>query len=145
MPSLPVWQSSRNGWRRTVLFSGLASVVYAGIVVAYSARTPDVQITGSFWTSFGLVTLLAAGTIGVPVLLWSRYRIRGPTVLVALVLLFWHVVVHLPVVGSEGGDAPAFALVLFWAPFYLVAYALLAGGEYWLRGRGTAPSPASTE
>lgn len=53
----------------------------------------------------------------------------------AVILLFWHVVIHLPVIGSDGGDAPAFALVLFWAPFYLIAYGLLAGGEYWLRGR----------
>ena len=53
----------------------------------------------------------------------------------AVILLFWHVIIYLPIVGSEGGDAPAFASVLFWTPAYLLVYGLLAGGEYWLRRR----------
>ncbi|ELZ21078.1 hypothetical protein C475_19008 [Halosimplex carlsbadense 2-9-1] len=61
----------------------------------------------------------------------------------ALVLLFWYVLIHLPFLGSDGGDAPAFALVLFWAPLYLVTYALLTGGEYWLRARNISVSAPS--
>ena len=64
--------------------------------------------------------------------------------LMAFIPLFWHIIIHLPVLGSSGGDVPAFALVLFWAPFYLVAYGLLAGGEYWLRRRSVSVSTPST-
>ena len=60
-----------------------------------------------------------------------------------LILLFWHAVIHLPIIRSEGGDALAFALVLFWAPFYLVAYGLLGSGECWLRRRNISVSTPS--
>ena len=144
MPSFHEWLSSSGKWKRAILSGSLASVVYVGTVLGYSVQSPNIQITGSFWQSFGLAALFAFGTIGIPILLWVRYQIRGPSVLMALILLFWHVVIHLPVIGSEGGDVPAFALVLFWAPFYLVAYGLLAGGEYWLRGRNIPISTPST-
>ncbi|WP_256295975.1 hypothetical protein [Haloarchaeobius salinus] len=49
--------------------------------------------------------------------------------------MFWHVLVAFPPFGSGTGDSPAFNFVFFFAPFYLAAYALLAGGEYWLRDR----------
>jgi hypothetical protein len=143
MPPLHKWLSSFGNWERAILSDGLASIVYAGIVFAYSAQSPDIQITGSFWSSFGLATLFAFGTIGIPILLWVRYGIRGPSILMVFILLFWHVVIHLPLMGSEGGDAPAFALVLFWAPLYLIVYGLLAGGVYWLRGRNSSVSTPS--
>lgn len=143
MASFHEWRSSLGDWKRAILSGGLASVVYAGIVLAYSTRSPVIQLTGSLWSSFGLATLFALGTIGVPILLWVRYDIRGPSILMAAILLFWHVVIHLPIIGSEGGDAPAFALVLFWAPLYLIAYGLLGGGEYWLRGRDLSASTPS--
>ncbi len=144
MSSLHELSSSRRKWKRALLSSGVASVVYTGIVLGYSALTPDIQITGSFWSSVGIGLLFAYGTIGVPIVLWVRYRIRGPSILMGLVLLFWHVLIYLPVLGGEGGDAPAFALVLFWAPFYLLAYGLLAGGEYWLRRRNVATPVSQT-
>ena len=125
--------SGLRGWRRALLSGGLASIVYAGIVLAYSAHSPDIQITGSFWTAVGISVLFACGTIGIPIMLWMRYQIRGPAILMVCILLFWHVIIDLPVLGSDGGDVPAFALVLFWAPFYLISYGLLAAGEYWLR------------
>ena len=144
MSSLRERLSSLGEWNLALLSGGLASIAYASIVFGYSAHSPTVQITGSIWSSFGLAVVFAFGTIGVPILLWIRYRIKGPSVVMALVLLFWHVLIHLPVLGSDGGDVPAFALVLFWAPFYLVAYGLLAGGEYWLRGRNTPASALTT-
>ncbi len=143
MVALRKWPSSQGDWKRGLLSGGLASAIYASIVLLYSSQSPDIQITGSLWSSFGLSVLFAFGTIGIPILLWVRYRIRGPAVLMTLILLFWHVVIYLPIIGSEGGDAPAFALVLFWAPFYLVAYGLLGGGEYWLRGRNI-PTPTTS-
>ena len=69
MPSLRKWLSSLEDWKRAVLSGGLASIVYAGIVAAYSAQSPDIQFTGSFWPSFGLATLFAFGTIGILILL----------------------------------------------------------------------------
>ncbi|QLH83915.1 hypothetical protein [Halosimplex pelagicum] len=143
MSSLPGRFSSLGDWNQALLSAGLASIAYASIVTGYSTQSPAIQITGSIWSSFGLAALFAFGTIGVPILLWIRYQIRGPSIVMALVLLFWHVLIHLPVLGSDGGDAPAFALVLFWAPLYLVAYGLLAGGEYWLRGRNISVSTPS--
>ena len=135
MPSLHETLLSLGDWKQALLSAGLASIAYASIVVGYSAQSPTIQITGSIWSSFGLAIVFAFGTIGVPIFLWIRYQVKGPSIVMALILLFWHVVIHLPVLGSDGDDIPAFALVLFWAPFYLVAYGLLAGGEYWLRGR----------
>ncbi|WEL28018.1 hypothetical protein [Haloferax volcanii] len=144
MSSLYESSSSRGKWKRSILLSSVASVVYTGLVFGYSTLAPDVQITGSFWPSFGIGLLFAFGTIGVPIVLWIRYRIRGPAILMGFVLLFWHVLIYVPILGAEGGDAPAFALVLFWAPFYLLAYALLAGGEYWLRRREVATAVLQT-
>ena len=135
--------SSLGEWKRALLSAGLASIAYASIVIGYSSQSPTIQITGSIWSSLGLAVIFAFGTIGVPILLWARYQIRGPPIVMVLILLFWHVLIHLPVLGSDGGDAPAFALVLFWAPLYLVAYGLLAGGEYWLRGRNISASALS--
>lgn len=132
-----------NGWRQAILGASLASIGYAGLVTGYSAQSSAIQITGSVWTSFGLSVLFAFGTIGVPVLLWIHLRIRGPVILMMLVLLFWHVIVYLPISGTTGGDVPAFALVLFWAPIYLVAYGVIGGGEYWLRGRNVVVSSPS--
>ena len=134
---------SIGSWKRGVLIGGLASLVYASIVTIYSVLSPNVSLSGSLGASFGIATLFALGTIGLPILLWIRYDIRSPAVLMAFILLFWHVLIHLPIFGSEGGDAPAFALVLFWAPVYLVAYALVGGGEYWLRQRDSSRSMPS--
>ena len=131
---------SLNRWKQSGLIGGLASLVYAGIVTIYSVLSPNVSLSGSLGASFGIAALFALGTIG---LSYSGYDIRSPAVLMAFILLFWHVLIHLPILGSEGGDTPAFALVLFWAPFYLVAYALVGGGEYWLRQRGSSRSMPS--
>jgi hypothetical protein len=53
-----------------------------------------------------------------------------------LVLVFWHVLVYVPPIGTGQGDSPGFLFVFVGAPLYLVAYGALAGGELWLRGRG---------
>lgn len=128
-------------WNRAVGTGAIASLGYTALVCWYSARpASDVVITGSIWQFVGLYSLLAFGTVGVPLALWVRYGIRAPAVLLALVLLFWHVLVFVPPLGSGEGDAPGFTFVFLFAPAYLVAYGLLAGGEHWLRGRATSLS-----
>lgn len=123
-------------WKVAFVVSVLASLGYTSFVFWYSIQpSSNVSITGPFWQFLGLYSLFAFGTIGVPILLWIRYRIHGPTILMALILLFWHVLVYLPPVGSGEGDSPGFTFVFLFVPFYLVAYGLLAGGEYWLRGQ----------
>ena len=72
-----------------------------------------------------------------------HFQIRGPAIRMVCILLFWHAIIHLPILGSSGGNAPVFALIIFWAPFYFVVYGLLAAGEYWFRGRSiTVATPA---
>lgn len=129
---------SPTAWKRALGVSVLASLSYTSLVFWYSVQpSSNVSITGPFWQFLGLYSLFAFGTIGVPLLLWIRYRILGPTLLMALILLFWHVLVYLPPVGSGEGDSPGFTFVFIFVPFYLVAYGLLAGGEYWLRGQNS--------
>lgn len=67
VPSLHEWLSSRGDWKRAIPSGCLASISYASLVVWYSAQSPDIQITGSYWTSFGLAALFAFGTVVEPV------------------------------------------------------------------------------
>ncbi len=128
---------SPEQWRRPVGAAVLASVGYTAAVLWYSTQpSSGVSISGSPWHFLALYSLFAFGTVGVPVLLWLRYEIRGPSVLLALILLFWHVLVYVPPIGSGEGDSPGFTFVFLFVPAYLVAYGLLAGAEYWLRKRG---------
>ncbi|GAA0198797.1 hypothetical protein [Haladaptatus pallidirubidus] len=52
----------------------------------------------------------------------------------ALVFLFWNAFLSIPSIGSGEGDSPAFLFMFIFAPFYIVGYGLLAGGEYWFGG-----------
>lgn len=117
------------------------SILYAAIVFGYSVHpATNVSISGTLWHALVLYAIAAFGTVGSPLLLWIRYEIRSPGVLLAGILLFWHVLVEFPPIGSGQGDAPGFLFVFAWMPAYLVAYGLLAGGEYWLRGRNLSVS-----
>lgn len=129
---------SKRGKRAIAVSAGI-SVLYSAIVFAYSVNlNSNVSISGPVWQGFALYSVLAFGTVGVPVLLWIRYEIRSPGVFLAFLLLFWHVLVEFPPVGSGRGDSPGFLFVFVWMPFYLVVYGVLAGGEYWLRGRSVS-------
>ena len=100
---------SEHGKRALVLGAGL-SLLYSAVVFAYSlAPGSNVSITGTLWHAVVLSSVLAFGTIGVPVFLWRRYRLRSPLVLLAVVLLFWHVIVYTPPFGE--GDSPGFLFV----------------------------------
>lgn len=119
-------------WPAALLAGVVASVVYTAALVGYvSLPGSEVSVSGPLWRAGGVWTLLNLGSIGVPIALWLRYRLRSPLVLLGLILLFWHVFPLLRI-GSEG-DSPGFTFVFAFAPLYVVAYCLLAAGEYWLR------------
>ncbi|MEA1932345.1 MAG: hypothetical protein U9O06_12475 [Euryarchaeota archaeon] len=121
---------------RSIVISVGISLLYTAIVLGYSVHpATDISVSGTLWHAVGLFSVMALGTVGVPLLVWLRYGIRSPGVLLAVILLFWHVLVAFPPLGSGQGDSPGFFFVFAWMPFYLVAYGLLAGGEYWVRGR----------
>lgn len=130
------WVKSTETWGRALLISAAVSLVYTGLVLGYTyLLSPSVTITGPLWGAVAWYSLMAFGTVGIPILLWLRFDLRSPAVLLAGILLFWHVLVVIPPLGSDQGDAPGFTFVFFWMPFYLVAYALLAGGEYSFRNK----------
>ncbi|WP_348607601.1 hypothetical protein [Halobaculum rarum] len=121
----------------TALIAGVAAAVgYALIVLGYSVLpSSGVSISGTLWHALVIQSTFALGTVGVPIVLWIRADLRSPVALLAVILLFWHVLVEFPPFGSGQGDSPGFLFVFVFAPFYVLAYALLAGGEYWLRIR----------
>ncbi len=125
-----------GSWGRALLVGAGLSLGYTGLVLGYSfLPSSPVTITGPFPRVVGWYSLLAFGAVGVPVVLRLRFGLRTPLALLAGILLFWHVVVGTPLLDGSRADAPAFTFVFFWAPFYLVAYALLAGAEHALRAR----------
>jgi hypothetical protein len=132
-----------HGWfplsrrsKRAIVASVCLSILYTGIVFAYSVHpATNVSISGTLWHALLMNSVLAFGTVGIPVLLWLRYDVRSPSFLLTCILLFWHILVEFPPIGSGQGDSPGFLFVFVGAPFYLVAYGLLAGGEVWLRRR----------
>ena len=139
MTSLRRSVPSSERWRRAAAIGVGLSLFYSAIVFGYSVHpASNVSISGSAWQGFALYSLLALGTVGVPVVLWLGHDIRSPAVLLAFLLVFWHVLVEFPPIGTGRGDAPGFLFVFVWVPFYLVAYGLLAVGEWWFRNRGVS-------
>jgi len=144
MAILQRWSPLSAAWNRALAISLAVTILYSLVVFGYSLLpSSNVSISGTLWHALVLSTVFGFGTIGVPVLLWLRYKIRSPGVLLMGILLFWHVLVYIPPFGSGQGDSPGFLFVFVWAPIYLVGYALLAGGEYWLRHRNTSVLPSA--
>ena len=136
MATLQRWSPLSAAWNRALAISLAVTILYSAVVFGYSLLpSSNVSISGTLWHALVVSTVFGLGTIGVPVLLWLRYEIRSPGVLLVIILLFWHVLVYIPPFGSGQGDSPGFLFVFVWAPIYLIGYALLAGGEYWLRSR----------
>jgi hypothetical protein len=141
MSTLQRWSPVSERSTRAIAVSAGVSLLYTAVVFGYSVHpATNVSISGTLWHAFPLFSVMAFGTVGVPVLLWLRCEIRAPGVLMACLLLFWHVLVEFPPVGSGQGDSPGFLFVFAWVPFYLVVYGLLAAGELWLRGRDVSVS-----
>lgn len=138
------WSPSLRRKKRDLVVGTGLSVLYTGLVFGYSVHpATNVSISGTLWHALLLCSVLAFGTVGVPVLLWLGYDVRSPGVLLACILLFWHVLVEFPPIGSGQGDSPDFLFVFVGVPFYLVAYGLLVGVEVWLRRRDFSRAPPS--
>lgn len=131
-----VGNRSRMHWPTALLAGVGGGLLYTVVVVGYSLLPgPAVSVNGSAWRLFGVAGLLSLGSIGVPVVLWVRYRLRSPVACLAIVLLSCHVLVQLLPDRAGMGDMPGFFLVLGLAPVYVGAYGLLAAAEHWIRGR----------
>ena len=144
MATFQRWSPLSAAWNRALAISLAVTILYSAVVFGYSLLpSSNVSISGTLWHALVVSTVFGLGTVGIPVLLWLRYEIRSPGVLLVIILLFWHVLVYIPPFGSGQGDSPGFLFVFVWAPIYLVGYAILAGGEYWLRNR-TTPAAVST-
>ena len=136
MSALHRWFSASETWKRPLAISIAITVLYSIGVFMYSLLpTSNVSISGTLWDALALSTAFGLVTIGVPVFVWLRYKIRSPGALLVGILVFWHILVYIPPIGSGQGDSPGFLFVFVWAPLYLVAYGILATVEYWLRGR----------
>ena len=123
----------RRSTRGALAAGLLVGCGYTAIVVGYSALPgSDVSLTGPLWYSFLTMSLLSLGTLGVPVVLRLAANLRSPLFLAAGILLFWHVLVYVPPIGTGQGDSPGFIFVFAFAPFYLLAYGLLAAVEFTL-------------
>ncbi len=141
MAALHRWLSSFSAWKRPLAISIAATLLYSTAMFVYSVLPPsNVSISGTLWQALALSTGFGLVTIGFPVFLWLRYDIRSPGILLVGILVFWHVLVYIPPIGSGQGDSPGFLFVFVWAPMYLVAYVLLATIEYQLRGRNLLAS-----
>lgn len=127
----PVADSSRRtSWRRALLIGVAADCCYAAVVLAWSLFPgSNVSVTGSLLWAATFTLLAGLGTVAVPVVLRLRYGLRSPLALLAVILLFWHVLVYVPPIGPGRGDSPGFLFVLVLAPFYVVAYLLIGGVE----------------
>ena len=129
---------STETWGRSLPTSTVVSLVYTGLVLGYVyLLSPSVTIHGPVWWAVLWYSLMGFGTVGIPILLWLQFDLRSPAVLLTGILLFWHT---LPLWNNQG-DTSGFFLVFYLVPFYLVAYALLAGGEYWIRDKTTHQWP----
>jgi len=136
-------QPCETTWRRALALGAAAAVCYTAVVFGYSLLPgSNVSVSGTLWHAAALYGVFAFGAVGAPVVLWLRYRVWTPGALLALVLVFWHVLVYVPPIGTGEGDSPGFLFVFVGAPLYLVGYGVLAGVELWLHGRRRSVSGA---
>lgn len=141
VPALHRWLGSSGTLKRPIAISIAATILYSVSVLGYSLLpSSNVSISGTLWDAFAFSIGYGLVTIGVPVFLWLRYEIRSPGALLAAILLFWHILIYIPPIGSGQGDSPGFIFVFVLAPMYLVGYVLLAVVEYLLRGRNVSVS-----
>jgi len=136
MSTLHRWFSPSGTWKRPLAISVAVTLLYSIGTSVYSILPfSNASISGTLWDALALSTGFGLVTIGIPVCLWLRYEIRSPGALLVGILMFWHVLVYIPPIGSGQGDSPGFLFVFVWAPLYLIAYIILAAVEYWLRGQ----------
>ena len=145
MSVLHRWFPPSGTWKRPFAISIAITLLYSIGMFVYSLLPfSNASISGTLWHALALSTAFGLVTIGIPVFLWLRYEIRSPGALLVGILVFWHVLVYIPPIGSGQGDSPGFLFVFVWAPLYLVAYGILASVEYWLRGRNFSATSLTT-
>ena len=145
MSALQRWSALSGEWKRPLAISTAVTILYSVTVFGYSLLPfSNVSISGTYWHALALSTAFGFVTIGIPVVLWLQYKIRSPGALLVVILIFWHVLVYIPPIGSGQGDSPGFLFVFVWAPIYLVAYIILATVEYWLRGHTLSTFPSNS-
>ena len=116
--------------RRALLIGVVASAVYPLVAIGF-ARAVGPPFSGGGLIGYLTSTIFTLGSIGVPIVLWLRFEYRVPVALMALMVVFLTFV--MPLIAPDRGDSPAFILVIFWAPFYLITYATATVGEYLYR------------
>lgn len=128
-------------WKRPLAVSIGVAVLYSTAVFGYSLLPfSNVSIPGMLGETLVVSTALGFVTVGIPVFLWLRYNFLSPATLLVVILIFWHILVYIPPIGTGQGDSPGFLFVFAWAPVYLVAYVILSAVEYWFRQRNDTVS-----
>jgi len=118
------WSPLSAAWNRALAISLAVPILYSLVVFGYSLLPSwNVSISGTLWHALVLSTVFGFGTIGVPVLLWLRYKIRSPGVLLMERFSSSGTFSSISPFGSGQGDSPGFLFVFVWAPIYLVGYA----------------------
>jgi hypothetical protein len=139
------WIRPPVSWSCALGLGVVAALAYTGVTTVYSLiPATNVELGEPVVRSVGSLIPYSFGTIGVPVALWLRYRLRTPLVFMIGILVFWHVLVEFPPLGTGRGDSPGFLFVFVLAPAYVVGYVVLAGIEGWLRAGGIPASRRST-
>ncbi len=135
MPSNSSTSAFLSPWTIAIVSGVLASAGYTAVVYGYLLSPfSQLSVSGALHNRVWWDLLLSLGTIGLPVVLYLRYRVRSPLLLLMAILLFWHgLIVHIP--GTETMDTAAFAFVFMLAPAYVAGYLLFAHTEQVLRGR----------
>lgn len=125
------WFKRPIPWPPVLLFGVGTSVFYTGLVLFYTLLPfSNVDIGDPIWQTAGFSALMSLGVVGVPVVLWGRYRLYGPLALMSFILVFWHVLVEFPPIGSGQGDSPGFLFVFLLAPVYVALYAVIGILEF---------------
>ena len=120
---------------RALLIGILVSVIYIPVAVGF-ALIVGPGFSGSGPPGSLLIMMgFAFGSIGVPIVLWLRFEYYGPVALMSVIVLL--LTFAMPLVAPGSGDSPAFALVIYWAPFYLVFYVVIVGIEYLYQHRSS--------
>ena len=123
-----------SSWRSS-LFVGTATgtavalVVFGTVLYTGAEGVPE---TNREWLQLvGWIGLGGILTAGVPVVLYLRYRLLSPILVLVVESTFWIVP---DLVSTNTGDAPGYFFAVALWPVYLGLYSVAAALEYRLRG-----------
>lgn len=121
--------ASVASWSRAIGIGLLATFLFNVVVIFYESLILGGYSTTLAWLAMQFVGLL--GTIGLPVMLWFRYKLQAPVAFMSLALLSY---VLMPIFGGQG-DAPPILFLVVLSPIFVGIYLLVAGLEYLLGSR----------